>query len=241
MNVSALIRGNETVGDHTEFLVQISCNGVVWLISRRFSDFDQLHCRLESAFSDKLRVRLPEKQWFGRFDPGFLAKRQAGLQVYLDGILQLDGITDDRSLQHFFEMEKNIDLQAEANRHSSQSNNTLLGLKHVTEAERWLAIVDKTAHALIDISEVPEPLEIEQANQKRSEILAAWTDSSIIVPVSNGYPDAKVTTEEPTLSYAVSSVLLQGWHEKLAASCAYKIQEPSQSLIAVMSDSLSQE
>ncbi|KDO32072.1 hypothetical protein SPRG_03291 [Saprolegnia parasitica CBS 223.65] len=163
MNVSALITGNETVGDHTEFIVQISCSGVVWLISRRFSDFDQLHCRLESVFQSELRVRLPEKQWFGRFDPGFLSKRQAGLQQYLDGILQIPGITDDRSLQHFFEMEKNVELQSDMNRNSSQSMSATQ--KHLTEAERWLAIVDKTAHALIDISEVPEPLEVEQANQ----------------------------------------------------------------------------
>lgn len=67
LNVSALITGYETVGDHTEFVAQVSCNGDLWLISRRFSDFDQLHSRLASRFGALLGdARLPEKQWFGR-------------------------------------------------------------------------------------------------------------------------------------------------------------------------------
>uniref|UniRef100_K3WM02 PX domain-containing protein n=1 Tax=Globisporangium ultimum (strain ATCC 200006 / CBS 805.95 / DAOM BR144) TaxID=431595 RepID=K3WM02_GLOUD len=67
LNVSALITGYESVGDHTEFIVQISCNGDLWLISRRFSDFDQLHSRLVRQFGDLIEARLPEKQWFGRY------------------------------------------------------------------------------------------------------------------------------------------------------------------------------
>lgn len=67
LNVSALITSYETVGDHTEFVAQVSCNGDLWLISRRFSDFDQLHSRLVSRFGALIDARLPEKQWFGRW------------------------------------------------------------------------------------------------------------------------------------------------------------------------------
>lgn len=45
---------------------QISCNGGLWRISRRFSDFDQLHSRLARRFGDLIEAQLPEKQWFGR-------------------------------------------------------------------------------------------------------------------------------------------------------------------------------
>lgn len=64
--MSALITGHDTVGDHTEFIVEISCNGGLWRISRRFSDFDQLHSRLVRRFGDLIEVTLPDKQWFGR-------------------------------------------------------------------------------------------------------------------------------------------------------------------------------
>jgi hypothetical protein len=107
VNVHALITGYDTVGDHTEFIVQvpsraaspvacrlhvcrwegharrldlpavsrsrrsvhgqISCNGGLWRISRRFSDFDQVHARLLRRFGDLIEAQLPEKQWFGRF------------------------------------------------------------------------------------------------------------------------------------------------------------------------------
>lgn len=47
---------------------QITCNGGLWLISRRFSDFDQLHSLLVRRFGDLIEAQLPEKQWFGRYD-----------------------------------------------------------------------------------------------------------------------------------------------------------------------------
>lgn len=52
---------------HVTAYVQLSCNGELWLISRRFSDFDQLHSRLTRRFGDLIEVGLPEKQWFGRY------------------------------------------------------------------------------------------------------------------------------------------------------------------------------
>lgn len=88
--ITTLITGYETVGDHTEFIIQVwnkkqwkrsqlstvyasnihlvqaSCAGIVWLISRRFSDFDQLHLRLQQRYGSKMTCELPEKQWFGR-------------------------------------------------------------------------------------------------------------------------------------------------------------------------------
>jgi hypothetical protein len=46
-------------------------------MSRRFSDFDQLHSRLVRRFGDLIEVALPEKQWFGRY----VAVGGAGLRV----------------------------------------------------------------------------------------------------------------------------------------------------------------
>ncbi|KAF0699335.1 Aste57867_10087 [Aphanomyces stellatus] len=234
MNVSALITGHETVGDHTEFVVQISCSGVVWLISRRFSDFDQLHCRLESVFQEALTARLPEKQWFGRFDPNFISKRQAGLQVYLDAILQLPGILDDRSLQHFFEIEKNVELHADHVRHSTLSVGSNGHLKHMSEADRWLMIVDKTAHALIDISEVPEPLEVEQAQQKRAEVLAALPAEARTTSSPSTLKSVAASVASTPLVHATTTEWLQRIHAKLEATQSATIQPPTEDLVAFM-------
>ncbi|KAH9132797.1 hypothetical protein AeRB84_020861 [Aphanomyces euteiches] len=238
MKISALITGYETVGDHTEFVVQISCSGVVWLISRRFSDFDQLHCRLENAFP--LTARLPEKQWFGRFDPNFLVKRQAGLQVYLDALLQVPGILEDRSLQHFFEIEKNVELHADHVRNSTLSIGSNGHLKHMSEAERWHAIVDKTAHALIDISEVPEPLEVEQAQQKRAEVLAALTkdEEHSSSPLKPAAPVVAVPIDgSAAVNYATTSAWLENLHVSLTAQTSV-IRPPNEALVAFMPTAL---
>ncbi|KAJ0409932.1 hypothetical protein P43SY_005826 [Pythium insidiosum] len=189
LNISALITGYETVGDHTEFIVQISCNGGLWLMSRRFSDFDQLHARLVRHFGDLIEARLPEKQWFGRFDPNFLHKRQVGLQEYLDSLLQVPGILEDRSLQHFLELEKHLDLHGDllfgggSGGHGSGlgvaggrlSNGMLPGSKSgiLNENDRLNAIVENATQTFIDVSEVPEPLEAEQAAQRKNEIVQA--------------------------------------------------------------------
>ncbi|KAE9036274.1 hypothetical protein PR003_g9484 [Phytophthora rubi] len=176
-NVSALITGYDTVGDHTEFIVEISCNGGLWRISRRFSDFDQLHSRLVRRFGDLIEVALPEKQWFGRFDPNFLIKRQASLQEYLDGLLLVPGILDDASLQHFLELEKHLDLHSELGMGGVGSNGRSSGMWSgkgvLSENDRLSGIVESAAQAFIDISEVPEPLEAEQAVQRKNEIVTA--------------------------------------------------------------------
>ncbi|KAG1709073.1 hypothetical protein DVH05_022704 [Phytophthora capsici] len=176
LNVSALITGYDTVGDHTEFIVEISCNGGLWRISRRFSDFDQLHSRLVRRFGDLIEVSLPEKQWFGRFDPNFLIKRQASLQEYLDGLLQVPGILDDASLQHFLELEKHLDLHSDMGMgvgSNGRSSGMWSGKGVLSENDRLSGIVESAAQAFIDISEVPEPLEAEQAVQRKNEIVTA--------------------------------------------------------------------
>ena len=83
--------GYQTIGDHTEFALQVrafspllpvlwcvmlghtsqvSCKGTVWSISRRFNDFVDLHSslRLKRSGAD-----LPAKQWFGRYDKAMRA------------------------------------------------------------------------------------------------------------------------------------------------------------------------
>lgn len=67
MNI--VLTGYETVGDHTEYMIQVSCQGMVWIVSRRFSDFDQLHLRLfqQPGATGQNFPELPVKQWFGRY------------------------------------------------------------------------------------------------------------------------------------------------------------------------------
>ncbi|RLN47111.1 hypothetical protein BBJ29_009077, partial [Phytophthora kernoviae] len=264
MNVSALITGYETVGDHTEFVVEISCNGGLWRISRRFSDFDQLHSRLIRRFGDLIEASLPEKQWFGRFDPNFLIKRQASLQEYLDGLLQVPGILDDASLQHFLELEKHLDLHGELGMGGLGSNGRSSGMWSgkgvMSENDRLSGIVESAAQAFIDISEVPEPLEAEQAVQRKNEIVAASQNLLIEQKLAEQF-SAQLTTlhlprvqmQQPSneellarldcgndegMTYEQEQEFLWATLETVEASLRMEITPPSIDLLAVMSVSL---
>ncbi|KAL4158421.1 hypothetical protein PRNP1_004197 [Phytophthora ramorum] len=266
LNVSALITGYDTVGDHTEFVVEISCNGGLWRISRRFSDFDQLHSRLVRRFGDLIEASLPEKQWFGRFDPNFLVKRQASLQEYLDGLLQVPGILDDASLQHFLELEKHLDLHSELGMGGMGSNGRSSGMWSgkgvLSENDRLSGIVESAAQAFIDISEVPEPLEAEQAVQRKNEIVTASHNlmseqklgeqftaqlTTLRLPRVQAQPSNEELlsrldgANEDGMTYEQEQEFLWGILENAEASLRMEITPPSVDLLAVMTVSATRE
>ncbi|CAH0481857.1 unnamed protein product [Peronospora belbahrii] len=266
LNVSALITGHETVGDHTEFIVEISCNGGLWRISRRFSDFDQLQSRLVRRFGDLIETCLPEKQWFGRFDPNFLIKRQASLQEYLDGLLLVPGILDDASLQHFLELEKHLDLHSELGMGGMGSNGRSSGMWSgkgaLSENDRLSGIVESAAQAFIDISEVPEPLEAEQAVQRKNEIVTASQNllneqklgeqftaqlTTLRLPPAQRKPSNEELLmrldggNEDGLTYEQETECLLAILKDLEASLGMEITPPSVDLFAVMTVSATPE
>ncbi|KAI9912656.1 hypothetical protein PsorP6_004844 [Peronosclerospora sorghi] len=264
LNVSALITGYDTVGDHTEFIVEISCNGGLWRISRRFSDFDQLHSRLVRRFGDLIEVSLPEKQWFGRFDPNFLLKRQASLQEYLDGLLQVPGILDDASLQHFLELEKHLELHNEMGMGGVGSNGRSSGMwsgKGLSENDRLSGIVETAAQAFLDISEVPEPLEAEQAVQRKHEIVTTlqnmlnekkW-EQEITAHLETCHPLVQVKLskeelfsrlngpDEDGFTYVQEHDYLSNILKNVEDSLQLEITAPSSNLLAVMAVSTTSE
>eukprot|EP01137_Pigoraptor_chileana_P013174 Opistho-2@4570 len=62
-----------------------------WIITRRYSDFDELHEQLLRNFSSRIidSLRLPSKRWYklNKFDPDFLLERQTALDEYLKAVL----------------------------------------------------------------------------------------------------------------------------------------------------------
>lgn len=128
-------------------------------------------------------------------------KRQTGLQDYLgeaiqslqhfqsfmfanalsiasESLLQVPGILEDPALLHFLELEKHLELHGDLSLTGAGSNGRSSGMwgtksAVLTENDRLSAIVESAAQAFIDISEVPEPLEAEQATQRKNEILSA--------------------------------------------------------------------
>jgi hypothetical protein len=162
-------------------LLQITCGGSVWSISRRFSDF----CDLNDQIKEKLRrarvtAELPQKKWFGRFDDSFLTKRMRTLQQYVDTLLASAKVNQNKTLLTFLEVHRNVvenapapmaepayaaePPEAPAEYGHEQPD------EHELEADRQNAIVNYTAQAFIDISK-PEQVDIPQARQRQHELL----------------------------------------------------------------------
>lgn len=194
-----------------------------------------------------------------RFDPNFLIKRQASLQEYIDGLLQVPGILDDASLQHFLELEKHLDLHNESGMGGTGSNGRSSGMWSgkgvLSENDRLSGIVENAAQAFIDISEVPEPLEAEQAVQRKNEIVTASQSllneqklgdqftaqlTTLRLPRAQAHiPNEEILSRldgdnEDGLTYEQEQEFLYGILETLEASLRMDITPPSVDLLAVM-------
>lgn len=117
------------------YCLQIFCNGQVWSVEHRFSEFCQLHERLARDFSGKktstrrthipgtgdpflddvsFRMHrrlpiLPAKTWCRRIDGPFLESRRLKLQDYLHELLSLGvRVIDNRRVREFLYLDDSI-------------------------------------------------------------------------------------------------------------------------------------
>lgn len=131
----------------------------------------------------------------------------------------------------------------------------------LNENDRLSAIVENAGLAFIDISEVPEPLEAEQAVQRKNEIVAAsqsllndqvladhFAAKLSVLQLPQGTARAHVTPDEIVAAlehgnedgatYEQDQALLRGALERVEASLRLRIAPPSSDLLAVMELSL---
>ncbi|XP_021361093.1 nischarin-like isoform X2 [Mizuhopecten yessoensis] len=80
------IKGSEFVDNHTVYTVEVSVGSYTWMVKHRYNDFLILHEKLVSICKiDK--TLLPPKKLFGNQSEGFIKKRQAELEAYLQTVL----------------------------------------------------------------------------------------------------------------------------------------------------------
>ncbi|KAF9571807.1 hypothetical protein EC968_010678 [Mortierella alpina] len=75
---------------HTVFRIEVHAAVRTWSVWKRYSEFEQLHARLQELFPDHPPPQqLPTKHWWQSTldNPELLEERRAGLETYLRGIL----------------------------------------------------------------------------------------------------------------------------------------------------------
>lgn len=71
----------ETIGDHTEYFIQVSDNEQTWTVTCRYSRLAEVHSALKTV-NAKL-PDFPPKKMFGSTNPQFISKRMSSLQHYV--------------------------------------------------------------------------------------------------------------------------------------------------------------
>jgi len=63
-----------------------------WEIERTWSDFKELHTKLEAKLADVALPPCPPKRFWGVMEPDFIRKRWNDLQRYITGLLRMEEV-----------------------------------------------------------------------------------------------------------------------------------------------------
>lgn len=122
-------------------------DGESWMIEKRYRELRELHEHLRLKHPDQL-PQFPGKRLFGNTDPAFVAARQAGLQLYLEGVLRLDPEAQTPALSRF--------LQCQGSEQRGERS----------QERRHREILDRMASRLFNLMQPPSPLdEIDMAQR----------------------------------------------------------------------------
>ena len=88
---------------YTAYVLQVSLLGHSWELTKRYSDFDELRKQLESAYVPSVIPRgswpaFPAKRILNNLDANLVQSRSAGLQSFMQALLHLSPVCDDRLL-----------------------------------------------------------------------------------------------------------------------------------------------
>lgn len=72
-----------------------------WIVSRRYSEFHELHQKLRSSYPSVRNLDFPRRRMVMKFQSEFLRKRRAALETYLRELLLLPEVCRSRELRAF--------------------------------------------------------------------------------------------------------------------------------------------
>ena len=92
----------------TTYTMQVSLLGHSWEVSKRYSEFDELRAKLEQAYVPHVVPKsawpaFPQKRILGNFDANVISTRSAGLQAFMQQLLLLSPVCDEKALLDFLQ------------------------------------------------------------------------------------------------------------------------------------------
>mmetsp|Transcript_1356 Transcript_1356/g.1828 ORF Transcript_1356/g.1828 Transcript_1356/m.1828 type:complete len:250 (-) Transcript_1356:542-1291(-) len=148
MQAFAAIRGFEKSDKgHVIYSIEVSFNQNQWMIFRRYNDFITLFETLRDE-GRQPSSEPPPKKFFGRFDPNFLKERSDQLQDYMETVVREVSVVESEGLRNFLEFSNHVDWDFSGI--GAYGNGSEMST--LVEQERLSALIEETAHILVDIS-----------------------------------------------------------------------------------------
>lgn len=119
---TANISGSATTDEKfTVYIVDVTRDSEQWSVSKRYSEFRDLHEKLVKKFTAKSLPEIPPKKTLGALEPEFVAKRKAALQQYMTELMSRPAVAESDELSIFLTQrressEKARELHKEADR-----------------------------------------------------------------------------------------------------------------------------
>ncbi|KAF2706698.1 intermediate filament protein-like protein [Pleomassaria siparia CBS 279.74] len=106
--IQSIMVGNEEDGkEYAMYVIEVrrragdSMPAAAWVITRRYSEFHELHKNLRTKFPPVRNLEFPRRQMVLKLQKDFLQKRRLGLEKYLRELLLIPAVCRSRELRAF--------------------------------------------------------------------------------------------------------------------------------------------
>jgi PX domain. len=142
-----MVKENSDSKPYTEYLIQVSYNGIKWSVSRKYKMFCELHQNLNTHFPS---LKFPESAFtiLGAFNninymsnskrPTVIEERRKALQQYLRDLAKIDIVRNSSPFKKFLELDRVLEGEGSAEKINKNIANTLSTINSYREEKRVL-------------------------------------------------------------------------------------------------------
>jgi hypothetical protein len=142
-----MVKENSDSKPYTEYLIQISYNGIKWSVSRKYKMFCELHQSLNTHFPS---LKFPESAFtiLGAFNninymsnskrPTVIEERRKALQQYLRDLSKIDIVRNSSPFKKFLELDRVLEGEGSAEKVTRTISNTISTINSYRDEKRLI-------------------------------------------------------------------------------------------------------
>ena len=165
MSVSIKFKGFELVGDHIEYIIEVTnlATGEGWKFRRRYSYLRDFYEQLKS---DSNHLKFPPKKLFGNKNPKFIESRRAELEFFFSEVCKIPRASEKEFFKTFVNptdkiLTSNPSIIEKPKTGQPQQSGMKLKVKEISTK-----VTDEISAKLFDLSTQPAPLDEEELKKQ---------------------------------------------------------------------------